>query len=185
MLVLVTNHVLSGAVIGAVTGRPAVAFAAGVASHFVLDALPHWGRAGQQRFLRVAVADGLTGLAAMAALAAAAPPGRRGAVVAGMAAAALPDVDKPCLLWFGRSPWPLAVDWFHRWIQDEAPDRFGQEAIAAATFTACALAAFRGAARRQRHGRGSAGGQPVQRRLDALLRDRDPGAQRLREQAHP
>ena len=63
--VLLTNHVLSGALIGALARRPAPAFAAGVASHFVLDALPHWGDWGSiRRFLQVAVPDGLIGLAA-------------------------------------------------------------------------------------------------------------------------
>src|ERR1700728_4818444 len=56
---LVTNHVLSGAVIGAAVRRPAPAFALGVASHFVLDAVPHWGKfGGGRRLLRVAVPDG-------------------------------------------------------------------------------------------------------------------------------
>ena len=41
---LVTNHVLSGAVIGAAVRRPVPAFALGVASHFALDAVPHWGK---------------------------------------------------------------------------------------------------------------------------------------------
>src|ERR1039457_4066186 len=60
--VLLTNHVLSGALIGALARRPLPAFAAGVASHFVLDAMPHWGQWGsQRRFLRVAVPDGLGG----------------------------------------------------------------------------------------------------------------------------
>ena len=64
--VLLTNHVLSGALIGAVVRRPVPAFAAGVASHFVLDAVPHWGDWGSiRRFLQVAVPDGLIGLAAM------------------------------------------------------------------------------------------------------------------------
>ena len=89
----ITNHVLSGAVTGAVVRRPVPAFLAGVASHFALDALPHWGKAGEEHFLRAAVADGLTGLAAMAVLTAAAGPGRRAAVLAGMAGAALPDLD--------------------------------------------------------------------------------------------
>ena len=43
---LLTNHVLSGALIGALARRPLPAFAAGVASHFVLDAVPHWGEWG-------------------------------------------------------------------------------------------------------------------------------------------
>ena len=41
--VLVTNHVLSGAFIGRAAPGPVSAFAAGVASHFALDAVPHWG----------------------------------------------------------------------------------------------------------------------------------------------
>ena len=104
---LLTNHVLSGALIGARARGPGQAFAAGVASHFVLDAIPHWGAWGsRRRFLRVAVADGLVSLAVAGALAAAAPPARRAAVLAGMAGAALPDVDKPTRLWFGWSPFP-------------------------------------------------------------------------------
>ncbi len=139
----ITNHVLSGAVTGAVVRRPVPAFLAGVASHFVLDALPHWGTAERERFLRVAVADGLTGLAAMAALTAAARPGRRAAVLAGMAGAALPDLDKPAGLWFGISPWPRPVDSFHRWIQAEQPDRLGLETMAATLLAVSAVALVR------------------------------------------
>ncbi len=174
---LITNHVLSGALIGAVIRRPLPAFLAGVGSHFVLDAIPHWGRWGdQRRFLRVAVSDGLTGLTVMAALAAVAPGGRRrAAVVAGMAGAALPDLDKPARLWFGGSPWPAAVDRFHAAIQDEAPDRFRWEAAAAGLFAVSAIAVLRGSAagpagRPERPTRpGSASGEPVQRPLDPLL----------------
>jgi hypothetical protein len=143
--VLVTNHVLSGALIGAVLRRPLPAFAIGVASHFVLDAVPHWGNFDDPgRLLRVAVPDGLAGLAVMGAFAAVAPPERRLAVLAGMAGAALPDLDKPGRLWFGRSPWPAAVDRFHGVIQNEAPDRFGRELTAMGAFAVAALAALRG-----------------------------------------
>ena len=115
---LLTNHVLSGALIGARARGPGQAFAAGVASHFVLDAIPHWGEWGtKRRFLRVAVADGLVSLAVAGALAAAAPPARRAAVLAGMAGAALPDADKPTKLWFGWSPFPRKFDRFHNRIQ--------------------------------------------------------------------
>ena len=151
----ITNHVLSGAVTGAVVRRPVPAFLAGVASHFALDALPHWGKAGEEHFLRAAVADGLTGLAAMAVLTAAAGPGRRAAVLAGMAGAALPDLDKPIELWFGVSPWPAPVNDFHRRIQDEAPDRLGLEAMTATMLAVSAVALLRGA----RRGRGRAGGR--------------------------
>ena len=141
---LLTNHVLSGALIGARARGPGQAFAAGVVSHFVLDAIPHWGDWGtKRRFLRVAVADGLVSLAVAGALAAAAPPARRAAVLAGMAGAALPDVDKPTRLWFGRSPFPAAIDRFHTRIQDEAAGRAHIEVLAAAAFAAAALAALR------------------------------------------
>jgi hypothetical protein len=143
--VLLTNHVLSGALIGAVARRPLPAFAAGVASHFVLDAVPHWGDWGSpRRFLRVAVPDGLVSLALIGAFAAAAPPERRLAVVAGMAGAALPDADKPTRLWFGWSPFPAAVDRFHSRIQREAWSRAPVELFAAGAFSAAALAALRG-----------------------------------------
>ncbi len=130
---LLTNHVLSGALLGALARRPAAAFAAGIASHFVLDALPHWGNWGSTRqFLRAAVPDGLVSLAAMGAFAALAPADRRPAVVAGMAGAALPDADKPARLFLGRSPFPAAVDRFHGRIQREAPGRAHLEVLAAA-----------------------------------------------------
>jgi DNA-binding transcriptional LysR family regulator len=142
--VLLTNHVLSGAAIGGLTGRPLPAFAVGVASHFALDAVPHWGEWGsRRRFLRVAVSDGLIGLAAAGALVAVAPPERRLAVLAGIVGAALPDADKPTRLWFGRSPFPGPVNRFHDWIQDEAAGRLHVELLAAGALAAAALVALR------------------------------------------
>ena len=140
---LLVNHVLSGALIGALTRRPLPAFAAGVASHFVLDAVPHWGNLDWRHFLRVAVADGLVSLAVAGALAAASPSARRAAVLAGMAGAAVPDLDKPSKLWFGRSPFPAAFDRVHMGIQDEATHRFYVELLAAAALTPAALIALR------------------------------------------
>ena len=125
--------------------RSGQAFAAGVASHFVLDAIPHWGEWGsQRRFLRVAVADGLVSLAVAGALAAAAPPARRAAVLAGMAGAALPDADKPTRLWFGWSPFPREFDRFHNRIQREAWRRGYVEVLAAAALAPAALGARSG-----------------------------------------
>jgi hypothetical protein len=145
---LLTNHVLSGAVIGAAVRRPMPAFVAGVASHFLLDSLPHWGKwRSERQFLRVAVPDGLLALALTAGFAAAAPPGRRAAVTAGMLGAALPDADKPTQMWFGFSPWPAAVDAFHNGIQDEAPGRFPTEATSAALFAWSAVLLLRVAPR--------------------------------------
>jgi hypothetical protein len=148
---LVTNHVLSGAVIGAVLRRrPAAAFALGVLSHFALDATPHWGRwTGRPHFMEVAVTDGLAGLAVMGAMTALAPRQERLTVLAGMAGAALPDLDKPSMQFFGRSPFPLALDSFHRRIQDEAPHRFKYELAAAALFCATAAGLLRDSSRRR------------------------------------
>lgn len=151
---LITNHVLSGAAIGVAAARPAVALPLGVASHFALDAMPHWGGwESKQHFLRVAVADGLTGLGAMAAAYALAPPSRRAAVLAGMVGAALPDLDKPSRIFFGFSPFPERVDAFHTRIQDEAPGRFySHELFAGAVFAAAfaAIGAVRGGPNRRK-----------------------------------
>lgn len=134
---LITNHVLSGALIGAVTRRPAAAFALGVASHFVLDAVPHWGDWNNEgHFLHVAVRDGLAGLAVMGAAAAMAPPEARLSLVAGMAGAALPDLDKPAVIYLGHSPFPGAIDRFHTAIQREAQSRWWVEVAAG---TACGV----------------------------------------------
>lgn len=145
---LVTNHVLSGALIGAVARQPAVAFAAGVASHFMLDTLPHLGEWRDRKdFLRTAVPDGLAGLAIIGTFAAVAPADQRLAVLAGMAGAALPDIDKPSRIWFGRSPFPRVVDAFHSAIQHESRDRAPVEAAAAVVLSITALTLLR----RQRH----------------------------------
>ena len=141
---LLTNHVLSGALIGALSRRPLPAFAAGVVSHFVVDAIPHWGKWGSRsQFLRVAVPDGLVSLATMGTFAAVAPPARRLTVLAGMAGAALPDIDKPTLLWFGWSPWPGPVDRFHGGIQRESPRRAYVELLAACAFGGATVIAVR------------------------------------------
>jgi hypothetical protein len=136
--VFVTNHVLAGAAIGSRVDRPAAAFVTGVASHFVLDAIPHWGDPRREVFIRAAVADGLTGLAALVLTVGAARGDRRAAVLAGALGAAFPDLDKPWREVFGRSPFPAAVDSFHNGIQDEAPHRARYE-IAAAVVGALAV----------------------------------------------
>jgi len=139
--VLVTNHVLSGALVGTLADNPAAALPLGVASHFALDAAPHWGQwETDEHFLRVAVADGLVGLAVMAGVLALTPRARRAPVLAGMVGAALPDLDKPARLFFGRSPFPRRFDAFHGRIQDEAPHRFYSHELRGGALFAGALA---------------------------------------------
>ncbi|MDO9380667.1 MAG: hypothetical protein Q7T56_17620 [Nocardioidaceae bacterium] len=158
---LITNHVLAGALIGTAVRRPGAAFVVGVASHFAMDVVPHWGE--ERIFLRVAVVDGLVGAAVMATVAATAPPGRRASVVAGMVGACLPDTDKPSEMFFGRSPFPPALDAWHKRIQRESPRRLLQEPVVAAASALLLRRVWRGRAaegvRARGRGRGR-GGQP-------------------------
>ncbi len=141
--VLVTNHVLSGALVGAVAPGPASAFVAGVASHFLLDAVPHWGGVSFEEMVPVGVRDGLVGLAAMGLLTARTPRHRRIRVFAGMSGAAFPDLDKPSQLFFGASPFPRAWDDFHVAIQRESRDRMPQELAVGAVLLSAALVVVR------------------------------------------
>jgi hypothetical protein len=147
--VLVTNHVLSGALIGLACRGPGTAFAAGVASHFVLDTVPHWGDVEFDEMVPVGVKDGLTGLAAMGLVLAATPRHRRARVLAGMSGAAFPDLDKPSILFFGRSPFPARIDRFHARIQRESRDRMSQELWVGGSLVAAALLAVRARADRR------------------------------------
>ena len=145
---LITNHVLSGAVVGHLSPGPVTALLAGVASHAALDAVPHFG-VDDEDLMRVAVPDGLTGLAAIAAVLGTTPRGRRLRVAAGIFGACLPDLDKPGRQFFGRSPFPAVVDELHGRIQSESPRRFGVELAAAALW----LTLLRRLARPGRHRR--------------------------------
>lgn len=151
--VLVTNHVLAGAVLGAgpLAQRPVAAFAAGVASHFALDRVPHWGDQRRPVFLLVAVCDGLAGLAAIALVARASRRQRPAVLLsalAGMAGGAFPDLDKPSTLFFGRSPFPARFDAFHGRIQRESTRRMPQEFAVAAGLGALVALVLRGSRRR-------------------------------------
>lgn len=158
----ITNHALAGAVIGMAVRRPAVAFAAGAASHIVMDMCLHWGDAdiGWDQFVEVAKVDGTTGLAVSAAALAIAPSRARLGVAAAIAGACAIDMDKPGRHFFGRSPFPAAVDRFHTRIQYEHPVGWRVEAATAAGLVAAAgalasIARYRAKGRlprRSRHG---------------------------------
>ena len=127
---LVTNHVLSGALIGYAVRDPLASFSLGVASHLALDSVPHWGDTRPlTRLLHVAVPDGLIGAATMLVITLRAPSDLRVRVLAGMAGAAFLDADKPSTLFFGCSPFPAAVDAVHKRIQRESPRRMPQELL--------------------------------------------------------
>ena len=130
---LVTNHVLSGALIGQAASGPVASFALGVVSHLVLDAVPHWGVPRPVReVMHVAVPDGLAGAATMVLVTVATRRSLRLRVAAGMAGAAFLDLDKPSTVFFGFSPFPQPVDDLHARVQNESPRRMPQELLVAA-----------------------------------------------------
>lgn len=47
-----TNHALTGAIIGLAVGQPLIALPAAFVSHFVCDALPHYGSAHPDKAIR-------------------------------------------------------------------------------------------------------------------------------------
>ena len=129
----VTNHVLSGVVIGRLfERRPISAFVVGLASHLVLDTVPHWGcaqatEADRQRFLRCAQWDGVLGLTAACGVVAGVDARSRPATVAAIAGSVLLDVDKPMLHFLGWNPFPRVVRRFHGRIQRESPQGMPNE----------------------------------------------------------
>jgi len=158
-LMFVTNHVLSGVLIGwPMERRPVAAFLAGVGSHLLLDALPHWGCDlsgvnGPERLLRVAKRDGLLGLTTMAVATFTVDRRARTATVAAMAGAVLLDLDKPFGHFFGVNPLPEVVNRLHRRVQNESPRGMPNEiayGIAFAAADAIATAIARGRLRSRR-----------------------------------
>jgi hypothetical protein len=144
--VFITNHVLSGAIIGqAFDGHPVGAFVAGVGSHLVLDAVPHWGcdidaPGGSERFLRAATRDGLLGLVAIPALLGLVAKRSRVATLAGIAGAVLLDLDKPASHFFNVDLFPPFVQRIHGRVQNESPDGMRREVAAGAILAASDLA---------------------------------------------
>jgi hypothetical protein len=138
--VIISSHVGAGALVGTAVRRPVPAFVLGFASHLAMDALPHWGLGPGGAWIPVARRDGIAGLAEMGLITVASPPDRRGAVLAGMIGACLPDTDKVGEHFFGWNPWPAPFNRFHALIQREAAHRLRQEVLTAAALTAVSVA---------------------------------------------
>jgi hypothetical protein len=148
--VFVTNHVLAGSIAGSLCRRrPVVAFAMGFGTHVLMDLTPHWGdpQLGRDGFFVRARRDGLLGLAAIAMVTVAGVP-PRAALLAGMAGAALLDVDKPADHLLGVDPFPDWLNRFHSRIQRESPEGMRTE-LAAGVALAAVSAALLARARRR------------------------------------
>jgi hypothetical protein len=155
----VTNHVLSGAVVGQLLKRkPLAAFIVGVGSHLLLDSIPHWGcdgdaPGGSDRFLRAAVRDGLLGATTMLIATASVDRMSRKSTLAAMAGAVLLDLDKPIFFATGRNPFPDVVQRIHSGIQIESPEGMSNEIRFGLVFAAIdAVTAFSQRRRRTSNG---------------------------------
>ena len=141
----VTNHVLSGVLIGQVMEEnPMAAFAVGVVSHLGLDAIPHWGctyPAESREFLKVVRRDGVLGLLAMAGAALLVNRRTRRATGAAMAGAVLLVLDKPLHHFIGRNPFPAAVQRLHVRVQNESLEGLPNEFAYGMVFAAADVAA--------------------------------------------
>lgn len=118
---LVTAHVASATVTSTACRTPAAGLAAGILSHLVLDAIPHWGARDEDDFERTAITDGLVALTLIAAILAHAPAHRRTVLGATIVGAVLPDLDKPIRYFTGREAFPRSLHRFLVNIQTESP----------------------------------------------------------------
>ena len=142
----VTNHVLSGVLVGRwLKQKPTTAFIVGVGSHLLLDAIPHWGcdrevPGGEDRFIRAAKRDGLLGLAALAIAVVAVDRSARRATALAIAGAVLLDLDKPIEYFFGVYPFPDVVARIHGGVQNESYDGMKREFVYGAVLGSAATA---------------------------------------------
>jgi hypothetical protein len=158
---LVTTHVYAGALIGLAAPDPVSAFAAGAASHLVLDALPHWGPLPEGDWYPIARADGLAGLSSILTCALVTPRRRLVRVLAGIAGSAVLDLDKPMRYYFGRSPWPGWFDRLHVRIQREAPTLLPRDVAVCAALGGVTVGALRLSGRTGERGAPRRGAAPI------------------------
>jgi hypothetical protein len=131
-MILSTHAIVGGAVASLLPSHPALAAVAGFASHFAIDAIPHWdyplssistGRGADNRGLKIdrdLLLDlMLIGFDALAGLALAiwlfATPATTGVITLGACAAILPDPLQFAQSLFPREPLN-SLQRFHYWI---------------------------------------------------------------------
>lgn len=136
---LLTNHALTGSLIGLVVGNPLIAVPLGVASHYAMDSLPHFGFPGmsfrERRGFLIGLADFSSAMLLTTGLALAAGE-RAPLVLAGAFGAMLPDLLYLPEIALGRQlNYPLRQ--FHHDIQQgrEKPRRIWIDALWAAAMS--------------------------------------------------
>jgi hypothetical protein len=131
-MILSTHAIVGGAIASLFPSHPVLVVAAGYASHFAIDAIPHWDYplqaisvrpAGESRALnvnrRLWVHLTLIALDACAGLAMAiwlfATPATSGAILLGALLAMVPDPLQLVHAWYPREPLK-SLQRFHQWI---------------------------------------------------------------------
>ena len=146
---LITPHALTGAAIGLRLKHPLKAIPVAVASHFVLDTIPHWQetlfpyRPGIATWIRIPI-DLALAVAGVTWIARRGGKRQRGlgrTVVIGALAGTLPDLDalacsQPALL---RNGWLKRYFVWHCGIQDETSQHWGLIPQIAVSLAALAL----------------------------------------------
>ena len=130
-----TTHAVIGAVIGATTGDPALAFSLGFGSHFLVDIIPHGDRevyeghktkTAQKRAFAYVVTDAVAAIIVVALMVAYSPDhGLSMAVAMGIIGSVLPDFingiyeawEVTALEWFSKAHF-----FFHNLISDRTGD---------------------------------------------------------------
>ena len=131
-MILSTHAIVGGAIASLFPSHPALVVAAGFASHFAIDAIPHWdyplqaisvkpaaGRRALNLDRRLGVDLSLIALDACAGLALAiwlfATPATMGAILLGAVAAMVPDPLQLAHALYPREPLK-SLQRFHQWI---------------------------------------------------------------------
>ena len=155
-MILSTHAIVGGAIASLFPSHPILAAAASFASHFAIDAIPHWdyplrsisvGRGANNRRLKIGIPLlrdlGLIGADATLGLAAAvlvfATPDSAWTIALGATAGMLPDA-----LQFAHSIYPReplkSLQRFHEWIHSKRKLNCGIGAISQAIFAAAVSA---------------------------------------------
>jgi len=132
-----TNHVLTGVVIGLTVGQPAVALPLALGSHFVMDALPHYGDPDvtSKRFLTILGLEAIAIMIIFASILTLQPSSWLLAIACGFIAAApdfmwLPNFLRDMSAGRERRPYTNPVTRFHKHIQwAEKPYNWPYDAI--------------------------------------------------------